>query len=291
MKLILFIFLFLISLTKVSAKAELNQEKPTIAILPFQFNSDVSLADAKAIAQKVESAFVNSKRFTVIERTNFEQIFKELDSQKSEIYLNSSKLAKQGQLIGASQIVVGNISAVSNEGTTFNIKIVDVSTGETIGSKDISDFSKRKNVNLLSAGLDLATKGKGGKLTDKSTTDAIGGALLNIDKEIQDFINETFALTYQIVEISKNKGDEAVELIILGGVGDGLKSSLNLEIVHETLKLVGNKPYKLKAAIGKIKVDKVQGDFTLCKVTSGGKEIKNQFAPGNKVYASTIINK
>lgn len=268
------------------------QEKSTIAILPFQFNQNVTQADANAIAQKVESGFINSKRFTVIERTNFEQIFKELDAQKGEVYLNSSKLAKQGELIGASQIVVGNVSAAGNAGTTFNIKIIDVSTGETVGSTTISDFEKRKTASLIGTGADFLLKGKNtDKLTNKNTTDVIGGALLNIDKEIQDFINDTYALTYEIVEISKTKGEEATEIIIVGGKDEGLKSSVTLEVIQESIKTLGTKKLKQKSAIGKIRVDKVEGDVTICKVTSGGKEIKEYFSPTNKVYASTVTKK
>lgn len=266
------------------------QEKPTIAILPFQFNSSVTQADANAIAQKVESGFINSKRFTVIERTNFEQIFKELDAQKSEVYLNSSKLAKQGELIGASQIVVGNVSSAGNEGVTFNIKVVDVSTGETIGSKTISDYGKRKGMSITKSLLDVATSNKTARIND-NTANILGGALLNIDNEIQEFITDTYALTYEIIEISKTKGEEAIEIIIVGGREDGLKSSATLEVIQESIKTLGSKKLRQKSAIGKIKVEKVEGDVTVCKVTSGGKEIKEYFSPSNKVYVSTVTKK
>ena len=265
-------------------------KKPTIAILPFQNGPNVRVADASALAQKVESAFINSKRFTVIERSNFEQIYKELEAQKAEVYLNSTNLAKQGELIGASQLVVGNVSSVSAEGTSFNIKIVDISTGETIGSKTISDFNKRNNASKLGAAAKLLTGGKNNAIVDQASN-SVGGVLLNIDKEIQEFINETFALTYEIVEITKSKGNEATELMIVGGTLNGLSSGDPLEIIREHTINAGGKQLKQKTTIGKIKVDKVQGDVTLCKVSSGGKEIKELFSPSNNVYATTITKK
>jgi len=269
-----------------SQSDELNT-KPTIAILPFQYSSNVSRADADALSQKVESAFIKSKRFTVIERTNFEQIFKELESQKNEVYLNSTKLAQQGELIGASQIVVGTVSSAGNSGTTFSFKVVDISTGETKDSKSISDFKNRKGIGIGTTVVKALTDSKVvGKLANEGTTNALGSATLNIDKEVKDFINDNYPLTFSLVEITKSKGEEATEVMIAGGKTEGLSTSLSLEVINETT--VGAKQLRRKTSIGKLKVDKVEGSVTICRVTGGGKEIKEFFNPSNKVYASTI---
>lgn len=270
------------------------EEKPTIAVLPFQYGPNVSKADADAIAQKVESAFINSKRFTVIERTNFSQIFQELDAQRSEIYINSSHLADQGMLIGASQIVVGNISTTGPEGTTFNIKVVDVSSGETIGAKDISDQSNRKKAKIgLTAINILMDKNKsiGDAEPSQSTSNMIGGALLNISKEIEEFINATYALTFELIEIATLKGDQPIEILILGGVMEGCKESLNLEVISESVRELRGKTIKQKKVVGKIKVTSVEGDVSLCKIISGGKEIMSMLNEKESLYASTIISK
>jgi TolB-like protein len=262
--------------------------KPTIAILPFQYGSNVNRADADAISQKVESAFIKSKRFTVIERTNFEQIFKELEAQKNEVYLNSTKLAQQGELIGATQLVVGTVSSSGSSGTTFSFKVVDVSTGETKDSKSISDYSNRKTATTLAGLVNVATGGKTGAYTNESTMNTLGAATLNIDKIVMDFINDNYPLVFSIVEITKLKGEEALEVMIAGGKGEGLSSSRSLEVINETTKTVGQKQLHRKTAIGRLKVEKVEGDVTICKVTDGGKDIKAFFNPSNKIYVSTI---
>jgi TolB-like protein len=268
-----------------------SQEKPSIAILPFQFSSGINTADAEAISQKVESAFINSKRFTVIERANFSQIFSELEAQKNEIYLNSDNLAKQGELIGATQIVVGNISSAGINGTTFNIKIIDVSTGQTLGSKSISDFSKRRTAGTLGSLASAMSNNSSVKAlaNQSSTSNALGGALLNIDKEVQDFIKNTFAVTYSLAEITKLKGEAAEEILVIGGQQEGLKTALILEVILETTKNYNGKVFKQKSIIGKVKVDKVEGDLTTCRVTSGGDKISKMFNPENKIYLSTQV--
>ena len=282
---------YLLILFSITPLISFCQEKLSIAILPFQFNSNVNPEDANAISLKVESAFINSKRFTVIERTNFEQVFKELDSQKNDIYINSSRLAKQGGLIGASQIVVGNVSSTGPNGTTFNFKVVDVETGQTIGSKTVSDLSNSKTVGAISGLFDSFLNSTKDIALKEVATNAIGGALLNINKEVLNFINETYGLTYEILEITKIKEQNAIELMIVGGVNEGLKSSIELEVILETTKISGTRKFHQKSVIGKLRVNRVEGEVTICKVNSGGKEIKEMFVPTNKIYASTITKK
>jgi TolB-like protein len=287
-KSLIFMLLAVFFVTNAYSQSDELNTKPTIAILPFQYSSNVSRADADALSQKVESAFIKSKRFVVIERTNFEQIFKELESQKNEVYLNSTKLAQQGELIGATQLVVGTVSSAGNSGTTFSFKVVDVSTGETKDSKSISDYSNRKAAGIFGKTLDVVTGGKTSIYTSESTMNVVGGATLNIDKNVMDFINGNYPLTFSLVEITKFKGEDAIEVMIAGGKSEGLSSSISLEVINETTKTIGTKQLRRKTSIGKLKVEKVEGDLTICKVTNGGKEIKEFFNPSNKVYASTI---
>ncbi len=98
---------------------------------------------AAGIIVFVENAFVNVGKVRVVERKNIEEILSEYEFQSSGL-IDENTAIEIGKLSGADIIVIGSINRV---GGIFylNIKLIDVKTGEIIGSniaraKEAADF-------------------------------------------------------------------------------------------------------------------------------------------------------
>ena len=102
------------------------------------------------------------------------------------------------------------------------------------------------------------------------------GALQNafeyLSRSVLRYFNRQLPLYANIVEGAREKKDKQKEVYIdLGAATKGLDRNIHFGVY--TTKIVAGK--EAKKQIGKIKVSDVQGDdISLCKVQSGGKDIK-----------------
>ncbi|PWJ57372.1 TolB-like protein [Dyadobacter jejuensis] len=284
-----YIFFFFFMLPVALAQGQNEFEKPTVAVMPFNADAHVNATDAGALSQRVETVFANSKRFTMIERANFKQVFEEIEAQKGEMYLHSDQLAEQGKLMGASLIVTGNIRSAGSEGTTFNIKLIDVSTGVQIATESISD---KDNAELIDIGLKTASLfTKSDEVKDASSSGAAGiagSALLNIDKRIRQFINKWYPLRYEILEISESKGKTAKKIVVAGGTAEGLDANIKtMYLIDESALGEGEKRRVRRVKLGVLTVEEIQGEVTICKVKSGGSGLAELLQGDHNIYVST----
>lgn len=292
------LLLSLISFQTVFAQ-ENDDEKLAVAVLPFTKSSIVKTEDVESIYGQVTEAFVNSRRFRIIERKNFEAIYSELEKQKGEMYMNNKNLAKQGEQLGANYLVLGEIGAGgSNSAIAITLKLVDVETSEIIASKNISsDNSSTKK--WLNTGLDIFTAksaiDKGGYVSSadatinsagKNLTSSLSSTALNIVKSTSAFIKEYFPLTSKIVKIEEQKGKEAEKVLIMIGEGMDLKKGSTLYVYEHSILDVGGKKIKRKTQIGKLKLKSIEGGVSVCEVTDGGEAILLKSTNKN-VYVST----
>ena len=81
--------------------------KPIIGVA--EFTSEVNSKYSSAVAEKVVQVVTNSKRFTVVDRTSYEKVKKELDFQKTEAFFDSKNTVKQDVALAAQHMIVGNI--------------------------------------------------------------------------------------------------------------------------------------------------------------------------------------
>lgn len=166
-------------------------------------------------------------------------------------------------------------------------KIVTTTQTRTVEEKDskgkthkrvVTDYGADIAVSLTLTNLSTAEKltrtfkGSADWLeTAESESKAIDIALGKISRNIRSYFNSTFPLTANIVERGNEKKDKTKEVYIdLGSYIGAYKG------MHFSVYVVGSVAGReTRQRIGKLKVTEVMGDdITLCKVQSGGKEIK-----------------
>ncbi|TKB99603.1 CsgG/HfaB family protein [Pedobacter cryotolerans] len=251
----------------------LAQTKIIVGIMPFNssseennyFNRNNNKNDV-AIQDAVSDAFLSTKRFTLVEREKMVLIKGERKTQQSDDFIDGQTV-EQSKSMGASYIVTGNVIESSFEEQnnalgygglsitsrkakiSFNIKVIDVSTGEIMASEKFSSEAKGKN------GFDDA---------------------LNIIKpNIEKFIKDNFKIAISIANIEeKNASNEATKVLISGGTNIGLKLQTTLKVFELTYLLVDGKKIPRKKEIGQITVEKIEDEnFSICKVINGGATI------------------
>lgn len=268
-----------------------SQTKTIVGIMPFNTTSSGNdnyynrqnqnqSANIVAIQDAVSDAFLNAKRFTLVEREKMALIKGEKKTQQSDEFIDGSTV-EQSKSMGASYIVTGNVSEASFEEQSssvgyglsipsrkakisFNIKVIDVSTGEIMASEKFSAEAKGKN------GYDDALK--------------------IIKPNIEKFIKDNFKITASIASIeAKNASNEATKVLISGGTGIGLKQNTTLKVFELTSLMVDGKKIPRKKEIGQIVVEKVEDEnFSICNVTVGGAIIATKSEAGANLKCEII---
>ena len=262
------------------------QAKINIGILPFKNSSEQTgyygrttgqNKETAAIQDAVTDAFMKTKRFSMVEREKMDQIKSEKNLQKNEDFIDG-KVIEQSKSIGAQYIVLGNISKAEDKTSqawapvvgrvathsydlAFNIKVVDVSTGEIMAT---NSFSAKKK--------------------------SLESALEEVKPDIEKFIKENFKITVSVASVEeKNNKGEAVKLLIAGGSSVGMKEANVLKVYEVTELLVDGKKLERKVTVGKIMVAKVEDEnFSVCNVTEGGDVIAKKFEANAKLKCETI---
>jgi curli biogenesis system outer membrane secretion channel CsgG len=270
-----------------------TQTKTIVGIMPFNTTSSgndnyynrqnqTQSANIIAIQDAVSDAFLNAKRFTLVEREKMALIKGEKKTQQSEEFIDGSTV-EQSKSMGASYIVTGNIQEASFEEKqsemsgiggfaiasrkakiSFNIKVIDVSTGEIMASEKFSAEAKGKN--------------------------GYNDALNIIKPNIEKFIKDNFKITASIASIeAKNASNEATKVLISGGTGIGLKPNTTLKVFELTSLMVDGKKIPRKKEIGQIVVEKVEDEnFSICNVTVGGAIIATKSEAGANLKCEII---
>jgi hypothetical protein len=282
--------LYLTTILALLTIATFAQTKTIVGIMPFNsptnndgyYNQrDNQNKNVIAIQDAVSDAFLNAKRFTLVEREKMALIKGEKKNQQSEDYIDGQTV-EQSKSMGASYIVTGNVTEASFEEQnqslgygglsipsrkaviSFNIKVIDVSTGEIMASERFSSEAKGKN------GFDDA---------------------LNIIKpNIEKFIKGNFKITISIANIEeKNATNEATKVLISGGTGIGLKPQSVLKVFELTTLTVDGRKISRRKEIAQIMVENVEDEnFSICKVISGGATITTRTEAGANLKCEII---
>lgn len=291
------LLLSLISFQTVFAQ-ENDDEKLVIAVLPFTQTKNIKSEDVEVMYGQVTEAFVNSKRFTVVERKNFSAVFGELEQQKNELYMNSKKLANQGQQLGANFLILGDIGASGSETVNITLKIIDVETGQITVTKNITSSDSKKTMGtLLTLGTAASALNRGYVNSNDVVANNAGQSLisnlsvntLNVVKKTTEFINANFALSSKIIKIEKEEKGKATEVLISLGEGMALKKGDRLYVYELSIMDIGGKKIKRKTPIGKLKLKTIEGDVSVCEVSDGGEAILQKGTnKGIIVYSSAL---
>lgn len=271
----------LISVVSVSAqqRVSLTNEKPRVAVLLFDAGkvSDRQVFDragvdafSEAATQKVINAFVDLKRFIVIERASIDKILQEQNFQMGDL-TDPNTAAKFGSMLGTQYLVQGKILSLSTSKKDkeyrstleMNLRIVDVSSGQIKSSKDVKGVSDAKK-----------------DLSSKIAYDALNDA----EDGILNTLRSAFPVEGKVVKILESgKKSDKLRVLISCGKEIGVREGDKFHIVQEEELMVDGKAYTRQKAMGKLKVKRLEldGIFSECEVLDGEKFLKSQIAAGN----------
>jgi TolB-like protein len=265
------------------------QSKTIVGIMPFtaanengHYQKSSKNNFVIAIQDAVSDAFLETKRFTLVEREKMELIRKEKLQQQTEEFIDGS-VVEQTKSLGASYIVTGNIleagikereseasmitgmaglgGITARKGiVNFNIKVIDIETGEILASEK---FVASEN---------------GKKGFDKS---------LDIVKpQIKEFIQKNFKTVVSIVSIEDKTNSK---ILIAGGTSLGLNIGTNLKIYEEAIYNIDGKRIIRKKELGKGIIEKIEDDsFAIAKITVNNSEIISKLESGTKIKCEII---
>ena len=118
----------------------------------------------------------------------------------------------------------------------------------------------------------------------ESAAGAINNAVNSLSGRITHYLNVNLPLSANIIEGARDKKDKQKEVYIDLGAAEGGFKGLHFDVF--TVKTVAGREARKK--IGRLKVTDVEGDdISLCKVQSGGRDIKAAIDAGEQLLIIT----
>ncbi|NSL88239.1 hypothetical protein [Chitinophaga solisilvae] len=243
------------------ASCAFAQTKPLIGIV---FRGSDSTGHQDAVRNAVEDAFLRTKRFDFVERGELDQV----KSQPAE----SAQLAAMKEL-KAQYLLVGNIVSVMEDqkqtklpvfGTSvtpqteiiFNVKVLDVNSGELVAAGNFANTGKGKN----------------------AFNDALQGAGSRLDK----FVKDNFRLTATIASIEeKNPYGDAVKVLLSAGKAVDLREGDEFKVFESVEVSVDGKKITRKKTVGAVVISRIEDEhFSVATVLEGAGEITKLITNG-----------
>jgi hypothetical protein len=146
------------------------------------------------------------------------------------------------------------------------LTLKDIKTGEVIANPTVS--------------------GRGSGTSMFSTSDqAVKHAIGMLSGSITRWLNNYKPITANFVEAGAAKKDKQKEVFIDYGSREGAYKGMHMGIYH--LYTIKGKPGK--SMLGKLKIEEVAGeDLSRCKVTSGGKDVKEAIDDGQTLVVMSL---
>lgn len=237
-----------------------------LAIVPFRESFDKTDDEndyARIFAEKTLVAIDQSKRFNLIDRTDFETIMREVEvwegKYKSDFKnkkLSDEALYWYGHRLKADFIMTGTITNLEAPITPlgsykatigFTIKVINIRTNQVYVTEDFS-------VNSGNITKTFSSKGE-----------AVGAALTNILEPVKKFVDKFFPIHGKYARTDRTEKNGEMKIATFrGGSNRGfrLKQKVDIILIEDTS---GSMPPE---DIGDGEVVDVQPDFCTVKVTS-----------------------
>ena len=196
--------------------------------------------------------------------------------------LQVKDVAEEGNLVVNAMIT--NIQSQSSSRTWKDTKgKTQVSTTYTGVVEAMLTFKDAKTGEIVA---NPSFKGQGTSSSSYSTSEqAIKDAINRMANRITIWLNKYRPLKANIIEGSTTKKDKQKEVYIDLGSSEGAFKGLHMGVYR--VKTVAGR--EAKSQIGKLKIEEVEGDdISLCKVQSGGKDIKTAIDAGDQLQVITI---
>lgn len=121
--------LFLLITTLVACNLSAQEKKVTVAVLDFRTHTIMKREEVVALTNKFRASLGETKKFTLLERSDMEAILKEQDFSLSDVCNTAECAVQVGQLLAAEKIITGDLGKVG-QSYTVTVRIIDVSTGK-----------------------------------------------------------------------------------------------------------------------------------------------------------------
>lgn len=258
------------------------QEK--LAILQFKSAGGVPEEIRSQVEQYVNDAFVNERRFVVLERSQFAALQAERFLQEA---MTDEERARLNEL-GAQWVVVGEVNQATLSQSTldggtviyeaivaYGIRVLDVSTGQVAYSEQFS--------NSRGALPDMFNR----LLDDKSSPGAAFRAAINkTGKDLAEFLDRAFPVIAKIVSVERAGRDgKPQEVLISKGAADGLSPRTKMLAFTTSVIEVDGRELKRERVIAELTVLRSEGDhLSVCRVTSGGEALRSKLDGEDQVY-------
>jgi len=149
-------FLLLLAACVFSSSAQDGDKKQPIALNDLLAQGSIDPGTAAAISDRLRNELFNTGIFTVIERSQMQEILKEQGFQAAGACSSDACVVEMGQMLGVRFFIVGSIAKV---GSTFAIssRMIDVQSGKII---QIANSDCRCEVDdvLLKSTVEIAKK-------------------------------------------------------------------------------------------------------------------------------------
>ncbi len=143
----------------IQAQPTEEKEKPRLAILDIKAGEGASPALADFSSNMLQTAMVNTRLFTIVERKQLDAVIKE-QALKHSGCTDTSCVVQIGQLLAASKIMTGTLVKVGSK-YYINAQIVDVELGKL-------DFAESNSADSLD-GLETAIQELAAKIAGRIT--------------------------------------------------------------------------------------------------------------------------
>jgi hypothetical protein len=132
-----------------------QEEKLRVAVFdPTTSGIEIAEGTKLAVQELISSAFVNTGKFTIVERSMIDKIMKEQAFQNSDM-ADNSQATEVGKLAGANKVVLSAVSRVEGR-NMLSIKVIDVQTAtvdqqktKIVSSSDLLDVVEPLTMELL----------------------------------------------------------------------------------------------------------------------------------------------
>jgi TolB-like protein len=127
---------------------ETTEKKDKIAVLDFK-TVNLPLDKSRIVSELIRTDLINTNKFTVIERSQVDMIFKEHGFTSTGV-TDDSSAAKIGKLLAARKILIGSVMKLG-ESIVVTCRVVDVERGVADSSAKITADSEEALVGEVSS--------------------------------------------------------------------------------------------------------------------------------------------
>ena len=271
-----------------------QDDKVRIAVFPFASVQPDYRTRAAEIHEMVVETLRERSNIELIDRAKDSFLLRELDYQVREQSMAAPGLVAQGKLSGAQQIIIGTVTDIAlevvgnstsqnfNQKTAalpvyiatvnFSLQLSDVETGKVISQKNFSSKDTKNNI--------LAVF-KGTNTSSTSKEDAILKGIQSCKKYIHAWLSEVYPSAIRIEKIEDRDGHGKPKTVLVSGLDASVRKGA-IVAINEIEKFQGadGKQLTRTKQISQLKVVELQGQITVCKVTSGEDLIEDKLKSG-----------